>query len=123
RFAASGWVVLSLTAILVASAGLAGWLGGAMKRLPAFAEAAEAATLPLDSADVQASAATQPAPPAPSPKPKKAAPGAADVQADHPPDQSGASRATPEFEAAMRQMEAALTRTLADAQRDMEAAM
>ena len=44
RLAASGWVVLSLTAILVAAAGAAGWLGGALKLTPAFTEPAEAAT-------------------------------------------------------------------------------
>ena len=35
RLAASGWVVLSLTAILVASAGVAGWIRGAVSMLPA----------------------------------------------------------------------------------------
>ena len=46
RLAASGWVVLSLTAILVASAGMAGWIRGAVSMLPALSEAAEAAVVP-----------------------------------------------------------------------------
>jgi beta-lactamase regulating signal transducer with metallopeptidase domain len=112
RFAASGWAVLSLTAILVASAGLAGWVGGAMKALPAFTDAAEAATLRPDTDGAQASPATERATPAA--KPRKAPPAAADVRPDHESDHAGDSdhqaddsRARPELEAAVREMEAA----------------
>src|SRR5215203_1337007 len=45
RLAASGPVVLSLTAILVASAGLAGWIGGAVCKLPPLTQTAEAAAV------------------------------------------------------------------------------
>ena len=66
RLAASGWVVLSLTAILVASAGLAGWLSGAVQRMPPFAEPAEAAVVGAEgSAMPQDRCAPQPCQPPP----------------------------------------------------------
>ena len=109
RLAASGWVVLSLTAILVASAGLAGGLKGVVQRMPPFAEPAEAAVV-----GAEGSAMPQdPALPNRVTPPVEQPPADTSVQGEA--EQENAAIANE-----MHDAERAVTRALEDAQRQVE---
>src|SRR5215217_114126 len=104
RLAASGWVVLSLTAILVASAGVVGWLGGALKLVPSFADSAQAAVIPQEEIATPQRPTMPPLPPSPD-RPAQ--------DSSAPPDEWLEQSA---FDAAMRDAERSVTEALEDAE-------
>jgi hypothetical protein len=113
RLAGSGWVVLSLTAILVASAGVAGWIGGAVCMLPPLSEAAEAAVIPEQALPAgDADQATPPEPPA-----EEADVSEAEAAEDVLP--PGEERhGQPDLDAAMREIERSAAQAMAEVQGD-----
>ncbi|HZA35037.1 MAG TPA: M56 family metallopeptidase [Vicinamibacterales bacterium] len=118
RLAGSGWVVLSLTVILVASAGVAGWIGGAVCMLPPLSEAAEAAVIPEQA--LPAGEPDQAAPLEP-PSVEGDVSEAEAVERMLPPAEEWHGQ--PDFDAAMREIERSATPAMAEAQRETERAI
>src|SRR5918993_396252 len=118
RLAGSGWVVLSLTVILVASAGVAGWIGGAVCMLPPLSEAAEAAVIPEQA--LPAGEPDQAAPLEP-PSVEGDVSEAEAVERMLPPAEEWHGQ--PDFDAAMREIERSATRAMAEAHRETERAI
>ena len=111
RLATSGWAVLSLTIVMVAAAGVTGWLGSAVKQVPALAQSADVPSAPAHApASVPPAAMTtqpnQPTSPVGAPVPSG--------------DTGDPADAHPDLELAMREVETSIASAVAEAEHHIE---